>query len=195
MNSHGITGGWLTATCLVGAILVGCGASDDTGAERAGEAVDGGAVEGSQPTAPGSGSQSQSSRQSDSGDQSITQSQSSTGATQSSTQSQSGSGGSQSTTQSQSCTGAGDDCSSSSRTSGANSIKTFSGSGSQTISFNVEEPSNLSFTAPAGPHFTVRGDGIAIDESGGEGSVEVEPGDYRDVRVAGERWTIVIRPR
>ncbi len=181
----------MIAGCLVSATFVACGGADDTGTERAGQTVEGGAVEGAKPGEAGSGSRS--SQQSGSGDQSITQSQSSNGPSQSSTQSQSGSGGSQSSTQSQSCTG--DGCSSSSRTSGASSVKTFSGTGSQTLSFNVEEPSVLSFTATSGARFTLRGDGIAIDEPGGEGRIEVEPGNYEDVRVGGKSWTIVIRPR
>ncbi len=191
MNSNRLFPSGIIAGCLVGATLVACGGADDTDAERAGQPMDGAAAEGSKPGEAGGGSQSQSSEQSAGGDQSLTQSQTSTGSSQSSTQS--GSGGSQSSTQSQSCTGG--DCSSSSRTSGASSVKTFSGTGRQTLTFNVEEPSTLSFTAPSGPRFTLRGDGIAVDEPGGEGRIDVEPGDYKDVQVGGESWTIVNRPR
>jgi hypothetical protein len=189
MHTNRLFSSGIVASCLVGATLVACGGGDSD-AERAGQTVDGAASERSQPGETGGGSQS--SEQSTGGDQSLTQSQSSPGSSQSSTQSGSG-GDSQSSTQSQSCTGG--DCSSSSRTSGASSVKTFSGTGRQTISFNVEEPSTLSFTPPTGPRFTLRGDGIAIDEAGGEGRVDVEAGDYQDVRVDGERWTIVVRPR
>ncbi len=185
MNSHRLLSGGLIATCLAGATLAACGGSEETDSERAGQTVEGGAATGAKPGEAGGGSQS--SKRSTSGDQTLSQSQSSSGQSQS----QSG-GGSQSSTQSQSCQGG--DCSSSSRTSGASSVRTFSGTGTQTLTFNVEEPSVLSFTA-AGGRFTVRGAGIAIDEPGGEGRTELAPGDYRDVRVAGDSWTIVIRPR
>jgi hypothetical protein len=36
---------------------------------------------------------------------------------------------------------------------------------------------------------------ISIDSERGRGEALIEAGSYRDVRVAGEAWTIVIRPR
>lgn len=107
------------------------------------------------------------------------------------TQSQSGSGDqSSSITQSSS----GSDSVSSSSSSGPG-IKTFSGSGSTTLSFDVEEPSRFAWTNGEGRSFSARGGGLTIESSAGRGEVALDPGSYDDVEVRGSKWTIVVRPR
>ncbi len=107
------------------------------------------------------------------------------------TQSQSGSGDqSSSITQSSS----GSDSVSSSSSSGPG-IKTFSGSGSTTLSFDIEEPSRFAWTNGEGRSFSARGGGLTIESSADRGEVALDPGSYDDVRVRGSKWTIVVRPR
>ncbi len=84
--------------------------------------------------------------------------------------------------------------SSSSNVSGRD-MKTFSGTGSTNLSFNVEQPSRLVWTNSEGRRFSASGAGISIDSRAGRGEVALEAGDYDDVRVNGASWTIVVRPR
>jgi hypothetical protein len=83
----------------------------------------------------------------------------------------------------------------SSSSSSGPGVKTFSGNGATTLSFNVEEPSRLAWTNSEGKRFSARGDGISIDSSSGRGEVSLDPGGYDGVKVSGSRWTIVVRPR
>lgn len=83
---------------------------------------------------------------------------------------------------------------SSSSTSGPG-VKTFSGDGATTLSFNVEEPSRLAWTNSERRSFSARGDRISIDSRSGRGEIPLEPGSYDGVRVRGSSWTIVVRPR
>jgi hypothetical protein len=106
------------------------------------------------------------------------------------TQTQSGSGDQSSSIVQRSGSG-----STSSSSSSGPGMKTFSGSGATTLSFNVEEPSRLAWTSSDGRSFSARGDGFAIDSSAGRGEISLEPGRYDEVRVRGSSWTIVVRPR
>lgn len=83
----------------------------------------------------------------------------------------------------------------SSSSSSGPGVKTFSGNGTTTLSFNVEEPSRLAWTNSEGKRFSARGNGISIDSSSGRGEVSLDPGGYDGVKVSGSRWTIVVRPR
>ena len=107
------------------------------------------------------------------------------------TQSQSGSGD-QSSSIVQRSSGSDSVSSSSSSVPG---VKTFSGSGSTRLSFNVEEPSRFAWTNGEGRSFSARGGGLTIKSSAGRGEVALEPGSYDDVEVRGSKWTIVVRPR
>ena len=107
------------------------------------------------------------------------------------TQSQSGSGD-QSSSITQSSSGSDSTSSSSSSVPG---LKTFSGSGSTTLSFNVDEPSRFAWTNGEGRSFAARGGGLTIESSAGRGEVALDPGSYDDVEVRGSKWTIVVRPR
>ena len=78
---------------------------------------------------------------------------------------------------------------------GGRGIKTFSGTGSTRLSFNVQEPSRLAWTNSEGRRFAAKGAGISIDSRAGRGEVALEAGDYENVRVSGASWTIVVRPR
>ena len=110
------------------------------------------------------------------------------GADQSASIDQSGGGSSSSVVQQNSG-------SSSQSSTGGAGVKTFSGSGSTSLSFNVEQPSRLAWTDVEGASFSARGDGISIDSRAGRGEVELAPGDYQNVKVRGQNWTIVVRPR
>jgi autotransporter family porin len=83
---------------------------------------------------------------------------------------------------------------SSSNTNGSG-IKTFSGTGSTKLSFNVEQRSRLVWTNTEGRRFSASGAGISIDSRAGRGEVALDAGDYDDVRVSGASWTIVVRSR
>nr|MDQ3357069.1 hypothetical protein [Actinomycetota bacterium] len=85
--------------------------------------------------------------------------------------------------------------SSSSSSSSGPGVKTFSGNGATTLSFDVEEPARLAWTNSEGRSFSARGDGISIDSSAGRGELPLDPGSYDGVKVRGTSWTIVIRPR
>ncbi len=74
-------------------------------------------------------------------------------------------------------------------------IRTFSGTGRTKLSFDVEQRSRLVWTNSEGRRFSASGAGISIDSRAGRGEVALEPGDYDDVRVTGESWTIIVRPR
>jgi hypothetical protein len=104
-----------------------------------------------------------------------------------------GSSGSQSNSIVQS-SGSGSVSSSSSSSSGPG-VKTFSGNGATTLSFDVEKPARLVWTNSEGRSFSARGDGISIDSSAGRGEVPLDPGSYDGVKVRGTSWTIVVRPR
>ena len=104
-----------------------------------------------------------------------------------------GSSGSQSSSIVQS-SGSGSVSSSSSSSSGPG-VKTFSGNGATTLSFDVEKPARLVWTNSEGRSFSARGDGISIDSSAGRGEVPLDPGSYDGVKVRGTSWTIVVRPR
>lgn len=112
---------------------------------------------------------------------------------QSSSITQSGKGGSSS--QSSSVVQRSGSGSVSSSSSSGPGVKTFSGTGTTTLSFNVEEPGRFAWTNSEGKSFSVRGDGISIDSSSGRGEVPLDPGSYDDVKVSGSSWTIVVRPR
>ncbi len=84
---------------------------------------------------------------------------------------------------------------SSSSSSSGPGVKTFSGNGATTLSFDVDEPVRLAWTNSEGRSFSARGDGISIDSSAGRGEVPLDPGSYDGVKVRGTSWTIVIRPR
>ena len=83
----------------------------------------------------------------------------------------------------------------SSSSSSGPGVKTFSGSGTTTLSFNVEKPSRLAWTNSEDKRFSARGDGIAIESSSGRGEAPLDPGAYDGVKVSGSSWTIVVRPR
>ncbi len=85
--------------------------------------------------------------------------------------------------------------SSSSSSSSGSGIKTFSGTGSTKLSFNVEQRSRLVWTNTEGRRFSASGAGISIDSRAGRGEVALDAGDYDDVRVSGASWTIVVRSR
>ena len=85
--------------------------------------------------------------------------------------------------------------SSSSSSSNGSGIKTFSGTGSTKLSFNVERRSRLVWTNTEGRRFSASGAGISIDSRAGRGEVALDAGDYDDVRVSGASWTIVVRSR
>ena len=104
-----------------------------------------------------------------------------------------GSSGSQSSSIVQS-SGSGSVSSSSSSSSGPG-VKTFSGNGATTLSFDVEKPARLVWTNSEGRSFSARGDGISIDSSAGRGELPLDPGSYDAVKVRGTSWTIVVRPR
>ena len=84
---------------------------------------------------------------------------------------------------------------SSSSSSSGPGVKTFSGSGSTTLSFDVEDPSRFAWTNAEGRAFSARGPGLSIDSRSGRGETALDPRDYDDVKVRGSNWTIVIRPR
>jgi hypothetical protein len=73
-------------------------------------------------------------------------------------------------------------------------ISDFSGTGPTTVSFHVDRPSRLAWTA-AGERFSVEGAGIRVDSGTGIGHVPLEPGDYNGVRIEGGGWTVVVKPR
>jgi hypothetical protein len=90
----------------------------------------------------------------------------------------------------------GSSSSSSSQTSSAgNSVRSFSGQGESNLTFNVEQPSRLSWTNDEDETFSARGGGINIDSRNGRGEIKLEPGRYEDVKVRGATWTIIVRPR
>ena len=103
-----------------------------------------------------------------------------------------GSGSSQSSSITQSSGGS---SSSSQTAANGEGMSTFSGKGSTTLSFNVERPSRLVWTNGEGNAFSMRGGGVSVSSRAGHGELELKPGDYRDVRVRGSSWTIVVRPR
>ena len=116
-----------------------------------------------------------------------------------------GGSASQSSSVTQSQSGSGDQSSSVQSSSGSNSVssssssgpgvKTFFGSGSTTLSFNVEEPSRFAWTNAEGRPFSARGDDLSIESRAGRGEASLDPGSYDDVKVRGSKWTIVVRPR
>ncbi len=164
-----------------GLAVMGCGGGSDEGgaaapasqeehpAENEGRDVEDGRGEDGEPGESESGSISQISG----GSSSISQS----------------TGGSSSISQS-----TGGSSSSSSNVNGRG-IKTFSGTGSTSVSFNVEERSRLVWTNAEGRRFSASGAGISIDSRAGSGEVALKAGNYDDVRVIGASWTIVVRPR
>jgi len=79
-------------------------------------------------------------------------------------------------------------------TSGAGGVSSFSGAGATTLSFNVEHPSRLVWTNSEGKPFTAKGAGIDIDSRSGRGEIELHAGDYNNVRVDGDNWTLLVRP-
>jgi hypothetical protein len=105
---------------------------------------------------------------------------------------QSGSGSDRSTSIHQSSSGA--SSSSQSSTSGGG-VNSFSGNGRTTLSFNVERPSRLAWTNSEGKPFSAKGGRISIDSRRGHGEIQLQPGDYNNVKVEGTTWTIVVRPR
>jgi hypothetical protein len=85
--------------------------------------------------------------------------------------------------------------SSSQRSSGGSGVSTFSGNGRTTLSFNAERPSRLVWTNNQGERFTIEGAGISVDSRQGRGEVRLDPGEYENLKVNGENWTLVVRPR
>jgi len=85
--------------------------------------------------------------------------------------------------------------SSSQTSSGGNGLASFSGQGQSNLTFNVEQPSRLSWTNDEDETFAARGGGINIDSRRGRGELELDPGRYKDVQVHGATWTIIVRPR
>lgn len=172
MTSLTISGG-LALLAGAGVLAAGCGGSDEPAGRAADQTIE---------------------QRSSSGKSRIEQKQSGDGVSQSSSQSsQSSGGGSQSLSQTQSSSGT--QSQSSSQSSGGTSVKSFAGTGRQTVSFNVEEPSRFTWTEGGGGRFEAEGDGISISSSSGGGEVELEPGNYENVRVSGGSWTITVRPR
>ena len=84
---------------------------------------------------------------------------------------------------------------SSSSSSSGPGVKTFSGSGSTKLSFDVKEASRFAWTNAQGRAFSAEGPGLSIDSRAGRGEAVLDPRDYDDVKVRGSNWTIVIRPR
>jgi hypothetical protein len=115
------------------------------------------------------------------------------GTNQSSSITQRSDGSSQSSSIRQS--GGGSSSSSSQTSSGGSGISTFSGNGHTTLSFNAERPSRLVWTNNQGERFSIEGAGISVDSRGGRGEVRLDPGEYENLRVSGQNWTIVVRPR
>ena len=89
----------------------------------------------------------------------------------------------------------GSSSSSSSQTSSGGGVNSFSGEGESNLTFNVEQPSRLSWTNNEGETFSARGRGMNISSRGGRGEIDLKPGRYEDVRVRGATWTITVRPR
>jgi hypothetical protein len=117
-----------------------------------------------------------------------------------------GDSASQSSSVTQSGSGSGDQSSSIVQRSGSGStsssssssgpdVKTFSGTGSTTLSFNVEEPSRFAWTNSEGGSFSARSAHISVESRSGRGEVSLDSGRYDDVKVRGSNWTIVVRPR
>lgn len=81
---------------------------------------------------------------------------------------------------------------------GGGGVQTFSGTGrSEVTTLTVNGPSRLSWTNNEGRPFTMK-DGaskISIDSTRGRGEVSLEGGTYRDIKVSGDVWTVVVRPR
>jgi hypothetical protein len=83
----------------------------------------------------------------------------------------------------------------------AAATKTFSGNGSKNIgSITVDEESILEWTNVGDPEFRQmliydRGFGISVSSEAESGDTVVPPGTYRNITVAGNSWTIKIRPR
>ena len=167
----------MAVVTVLGAIAVGCGSDDQPGEEASSRS----------PAVPAGkgGPESSTSR--------LEQKQTGGGASQSIEQSQTSDGSSSSSSQSSSGTSV--QQSSSQTSSGGVDLKTFAGTGRQTLSFNVAQPSRLVWTEKEGRSFSVEGGGITIDSSEGRGEVPLEPGNYRDVVVTGQSWTITVRTR
>lgn len=104
-------------------------------------------------------------------------------------------GSSQSNSITQSSDGGSVSSSSSSSNVNGRGIKTFSGTGSTELTFNVEQPSRLVWTNSERRRFSASGEGISIDSRAGGGEVALQAGRYEDVRVSGANWTVVVRPR
>ena len=85
--------------------------------------------------------------------------------------------------------------SSSTQSSSSGGVSNFSGAGATTLSFNVERPSRLVWTNSEGKRFTAKGAGISIASDRGRGEVDLRPGNYNDVKVDGDNWTLLVRPR
>jgi hypothetical protein len=160
----------LAVAVAAGAFAAGCGGSEE-GARPASESGPAGERTQAEKAGDGRPESSQSS--------SITQRSEGSGSSQASSLRQSGGGSS----------------ASSQTTSSGSGVSTFSGSGSTTLSFNVEQPSRLVWTNSEGRPFSAEGGGISIDSRAGSGEVALEPGDYENVKVRGSNWTIVVRPR
>ena len=78
--------------------------------------------------------------------------------------------------------------------SSSDGVSNFSGTGPTTVSFHVDRPSRLAWTA-AGERFSVEGRGITVESGTGTGEVPIEPGDYNGVRIEGAAWTVALKPR
>jgi hypothetical protein len=81
---------------------------------------------------------------------------------------------------------------------GGGGVQTFSGTGrSEVTTLTVNGPSRLAWTNNEGRPFTLK-DGaskISVDSTRGRGEVSLEGGTYRDIKVSGDVWTVVVRPR
>jgi hypothetical protein len=148
----------------------------------------------------GNGSQGQGTQAGDTAPTSETQRQGTEGAEETETDSgssQSITGDSGSVSQSNRVSGGSSSSfsSSSQTSSGGHGLRSFSGQGETNLTFDVEQPSRLSWTNDEDETFSARGAGINVDSRRGRGEINLEPGHYSDVHVRGATWTIVVRPR
>ena len=85
--------------------------------------------------------------------------------------------------------------SSSQSTSGGNAVQRFSGTGTSSLTFNVDDNARLSWRNQGGGKFSATGGDLSIDSRAGHGELKLEPGRYEDIKVRGQSWTIVVRSR
>jgi type IV secretory pathway TrbL component len=132
----------------------------------------------------------------DSGDSATASSQTnSQSSTQSSTQNGSQQQSSTNQNGTQSSTQGGGSISQSSFSTDRGTIRTFAGTSDATLTIDVDGPSRLLWSNDRGSRFQLTGPGLpAINSLAGSGESALGQGQHR-IKVQGDIWTVVVRPR